>query len=109
MCLWWKALWKGSKGPGLRLLCFVFFDAPDFKTEEYFAFKVLDSVLGDGMTSKLFKELRERKGYAYAVYSTYPTRLSSPRLMAYIGTSPEKERGCPKGYGGSGAKGWYKP
>lgn len=67
------------------------FDAPQPQGEEYFAFKVLDALLGDGMTSRLFKELREKKGYAYAVYSTYPTRLASPRLIAYIGTSPEKK------------------
>ncbi len=79
------------KRPGSQATVMCAFDAPDFKGEEYFAFKVLDAVLGDGMTSKLFKELREKRGYAYAVYSTYPTRLSSPRLITYIGTSPEKK------------------
>lgn len=86
-----ESLRERVKRPGSQATVLCAFDAPDFKTEEYFAFKVLDSVLGNGMTSKLFKELREKKGYAYAVYSTYPTRLSSPRLMAYIGTSPEKK------------------
>lgn len=78
------------KRPGSQATILCAFDAPSYKGEEYFAFKVLDSVLGDGMTSKLFKELREKRGYAYAVYSAYPTRLSSPRLNAYIGTSAEK-------------------
>lgn len=77
------------EGSQATILCA--FDAPSFRSDDYFAFKVLDAVLGDGMTSKLFKELREKRGYAYAVYSTYPTRLSSPRLIAYIGTSPEKK------------------
>ncbi len=79
------------KRPGSQATVLCAFDAPPFRSEEYFAFKVLDAVLGDGMTSKLFKELREKRGYAYAVYSTYPTRLASPRLIAYIGTSPEKK------------------
>ncbi len=78
------------KRPGSQATILCAFDAPSYKNEEYFAFKVLDSVLGDGMTSKLFKELREKRGYAYAVYSAYPTKLSSPRLTAYIGTSVEK-------------------
>ncbi|MDW8433272.1 MAG: pitrilysin family protein [Aquificaceae bacterium] len=86
-----KSLLERVKRPGSQATVMCAFDAPDFKSQEYFAFKVLDSVLGDGMSSKLFKELRESKGYAYAVYSTYPTRLSSPRLIAYIGTSPEKK------------------
>ncbi|WP_448588219.1 M16 family metallopeptidase [Thermocrinis sp.] len=60
-------------------------------SQDFFAFRVLNSVLGDGMTSLLFDELREKRGYAYATYSMYPTRLFSPRLFAYIGTSPEKK------------------
>ena len=60
------------------------------KGKDFFAIRVLNSILGDGMTSKLFDELRERRGYAYATYSMYPIRLYSPRLFAYIGTSPEK-------------------
>ena len=34
--------------------------------------------------------LREKKGYAYATYSFYPTRFMAPRLFAYVGTSPDK-------------------
>ena len=86
-----RDLLERVKRPGSQATVLCAFDAPPFLSEEYFAFKVLDALLGDGMTSKLFKELREKKGYAYAVYSTYPTRLSSPRLIAYIGTSPEKK------------------
>ena len=66
------------------------FGAPPRKSKDYFTFKVLTSVLGDGMTSLLFRVLREEKGYAYATYAFYPTRLISPRLFAYVGTSPSK-------------------
>lgn len=66
------------------------FNAVPYNSKDYFAFKVLTSILGDGMNSKLFKELREKKGYAYATFAMYPTRLASPRLIAYIGTSPQK-------------------
>lgn len=76
------------EGTQATILCA--FNAPSRKSKDYFTFKVLSSALGEGMTSKLFKELREKKGYAYATYAFYPTRLSSPRLFAYIGTSPEK-------------------
>ncbi len=78
------------EGTQTTILCA--FNAPDRKGRDYFTFKVLNSALGDGMTSKLFRELREKKGYAYAVYSFYPTRLTAPRIFAYIGTSPEKEK-----------------
>ena len=76
------------EGTQATILCA--FNAPPKNSGDYFAFKVLSSALGDGMTSILFRELREKRGYAYATYAFYPTRISSPRLFAYIGTSPEK-------------------
>lgn len=78
------------KRPGAQATVLCAFNAQLIKDKDYFAFKVLNGVLGDGMTSKLFKELREKKGYAYATYSYYPTRLFSPRMFAYVGTSPNK-------------------
>ena len=78
------------KRPGEQATILCAFSAPEITSKDYFAFRVLNSVMGDGMTSKLFKELREEKGYAYATYSMYPSRLFSPRLFAYIGTSPIK-------------------
>ncbi len=77
------------EGTQATILCT--FNAPFYRSEDYFTFKVLASALGDGMTSKLFQELREKRGYAYATYAFYPTRLSAPRLFAYIGTSPSKK------------------
>ncbi len=79
------------KRPGTQATILCAFNAPQRRTRDYFAFKVLTSILGDGMTSKLFRILREEKGYAYATYSFYPTRLISPRLFAYVGTSPQKK------------------
>ncbi len=76
------------EGTQTTILCA--FDAPGRRSRDYFTFKVLNSALGDGMTSKLFRVLREKKGYAYATYSFYPTRFMAPRLFAYVGTSPDK-------------------
>jgi len=82
---------KRVKREGTQATILCAFNAPPKDSKDYFAFKVYNSVLGEGMTSKLFRVLREEKGYAYATYSFYPTRYSSPRLFAYIGTSPEKK------------------
>ena len=84
-----KVLRIKREGTQATILCA--FNAPDKDTKDYFTFKVLTSALGDGMTSKLFIELREKRGYAYATYAFYPTRFHSPRFFAYIGTSPEKK------------------
>lgn len=67
------------------------YDAPLPKDKkEYFAFKVLNAMLGNGMSSILFKILREEKGYAYAVNSSISTNLYCSKMIAYIGTSIEK-------------------
>ncbi len=58
--------------------------------EKFLEGSVLSSYLGRGMTSLLFKELRERRGYAYAVYTFLPLHLNSLRLYSYIGTEPRK-------------------
>ncbi len=80
------------EGTQATVLCA--FNAPPKDSEDYFTFKVLSSALGDGMTSILFRELREKRGYAYATYAFYPTWMSAPRLFSYIGTSPEKREGA---------------
>ncbi|NPB05458.1 MAG: insulinase family protein [Aquificae bacterium] len=81
---------KTVKREGSQATILCAFNFPHYRSEEYWAGKVLNAVLGDGFTSLLFRELREKKGYAYATTSFYPTKVGSPRLFAYAGTSPEK-------------------
>lgn len=66
-------------------------NAPSVKESSYPAYKLLNTILGEGIGSILFQELREKRGYAYSTGSLFPTRLNSGRLLAYIGTSPQKE------------------
>jgi predicted Zn-dependent peptidase len=69
------------------------YDAPlPIDKNEYFAFKVLNAILGNGMSSMLFKILREEKGYAYAVNSSISTNIYCSKMIAYIGTSVEKSQ-----------------
>jgi predicted Zn-dependent peptidase len=77
------------QGAQATILCA--FEGVPLNSPDFFALRVLNSILGDGMTSKLFDELRENRGYAYATYSMFPIRLYSPRVFAYIGTSPDKK------------------
>jgi predicted Zn-dependent peptidase len=53
-------------------------------SSEYPVFKVINTILGSGMSSKLFKELREKKKLAYSVGSFYPTRLNYSHFITYI-------------------------
>ena len=54
----------------------------------YAAF-VLDTALGGGMSSRLFQEVRERRGRAYAIQSFLSTYRDTGYLGVYAGTNPE--------------------
>lgn len=57
--------------------------------QEYTALKLLNSYLGNGLSSRLFVELREKRGLAYDVSAFYPTRLHPAQFVVYMGTAPE--------------------
>lgn len=48
---------------------------------------VINSILGEGMSSRLFVKLREEKGLAYTVGSTLNTNVKDGAFIAYIGTN----------------------
>jgi predicted Zn-dependent peptidase len=56
---------------------------------DYAALKLLNTYLGNGLSSRLFVELREKRGLAYDVSCFYPTRLDPSQFVVYIGTAPE--------------------
>lgn len=57
--------------------------------QDYAALKLLNSYLGNGLSSRLFVELREKRGLAYEVSAFYPTRLHPAQFVVYMGTAPE--------------------
>jgi predicted Zn-dependent peptidase len=57
-----------------------------------YAAHVLNQALGGGMSSRLFQEVRERRGKAYTVYSFLPCFHDGGYLGVYVGTSPEWAR-----------------
>lgn len=58
------------------------------KESEYPILKLINTYLGNGLSSRLFVELREKQGLAYDVSSLYPTRLEPSYFITYIGTAP---------------------
>lgn len=65
------------------------FPAPSVADPDYPAMKVLNSVLGGGMSSRLFATLREEQGLAYSTSSFYPSRAGDSHLVTYIIALPE--------------------
>jgi predicted Zn-dependent peptidase len=63
--------------------------APPITSPDYVAVNLLNSYLGNGMSSRLFVELRDKRGLAYEVSSFYPSKLDTSHLGVYMGTAPQ--------------------
>jgi predicted Zn-dependent peptidase len=58
--------------------------------ERRFALGVLNAALGGGMSSRLFQEVREKRGLAYSVYSFASQHCDTGMWATYIGCLPAK-------------------
>ncbi|OIH98909.1 MULTISPECIES: pitrilysin family protein [unclassified Curtobacterium] len=65
----------------------------DLRDERRPALSVLNAVLGGGMSSRLFQEVRERRGLAYAVSSFAPAYLDNGAFGVYAGCAPDNVPG----------------
>ncbi len=70
LCLGWRAL--------------------DVDDDDRWAMAVANQVLGGGMASRLFQEVREERGLAYAVYSHPSSYSDAGSLTIYCGTAPKR-------------------
>ena len=62
---------------------------PTINSEEYPAIALMNTILGSsGLSSRLFLELRDKKGLAYTVRSAYRSFGKSALFHIYIGTEP---------------------
>jgi predicted Zn-dependent peptidase len=62
------------------------------RDERRFALAVLNTALGDGMSSRLFQEVREKRGLAYAVYSFTAGYAETGLFGVYAGCRPRHAR-----------------
>ena len=64
--------------------------APRITDDNRFATLILNTVLGGGMSSRLFQTIREERGMAYAIYSDLSPYSDTGSLCVYAGTSAGK-------------------
>jgi predicted Zn-dependent peptidase len=57
--------------------------------EDRYAISLLNAMLGGSMSSRLFQEVREKRGLAYSIYSYQASYRDCGLLVVYAGTSPE--------------------
>lgn len=58
--------------------------------ERRWAFEILNHVIGSGMSSRLFREVREERGLAYAVYGFKLSYADNGAWGVYVGTTPSQ-------------------
>ncbi|MEZ5176911.1 MAG: pitrilysin family protein [Acidimicrobiales bacterium] len=54
------------------------------------ALSVCNQILGGGLSSRLFQEIREERGLAYSVFSSVSSYSDAGSVVAYAGTSPDR-------------------
>ena len=76
--------------PGIDQANFLFAaHAPLFYSKEYPALEILNAYLAEGMSSKLFLEIREKRGLAYTVKGSLNTEKNYSYYSIYVGTTKE--------------------
>ncbi len=60
------------------------------KHEDRFALAILDNILGGGMSSRLFQEVREKRGLVYSIYSYLALYAETGLFSVYAGTRPSQ-------------------
>jgi predicted Zn-dependent peptidase len=66
------------------------FPGVGYADPDYYAATVYSTLLGGGMSSRLFQEIRERRGLAYSVYSYTNQYADSGTFGVYAGCTPGK-------------------
>lgn len=62
------------------------FKACPYKSERYYDVAILSTILGGGMSSRLFQEIREKRGLVYSVYSFTAAHTREGLFGIYAGT-----------------------
>ncbi|MCA3560797.1 MAG: insulinase family protein [Aestuariivirga sp.] len=65
------------------------FEAPGYRHPDIYVLQVLSNILGGGMSSRLFQEVREKRGLCYSVFSFGSAYEDAGQVGVYAATSPE--------------------
>ncbi|HET8843996.1 MAG TPA: pitrilysin family protein [Ktedonobacteraceae bacterium] len=67
---------------------------PNYLDPDYYSALVLSEVLGGNMASRLFVEVREKRGLVYSVSASQASNKQIGALRVYAGTTPEQGHEC---------------
>lgn len=66
------------------------FKGVSYHSADYYALSVLSTLLGGGMSSRLFQEIREKRGLVYSIYSFVSAYQDDGQFGIYAGTDPDR-------------------
>jgi len=69
------------------------FEGVSYTSPDVYAIQLLSILLGGGMSSRLFQEVREKRGLAYSVYSFHSTYHDTGLFAVYASTDPNDASG----------------
>ncbi|MFQ5933304.1 MAG: M16 family metallopeptidase, partial [Dehalococcoidia bacterium] len=96
----WAPAVDGQRAPQINVvyrkteqahLCLALRGLPILHPDRY-ALNLLNIILGEGMSSRLFVELRENRGLAYSIYSYTTHYMDSGSIVVYAGVDPGRTR-----------------
>jgi predicted Zn-dependent peptidase len=62
-------------------------EAPGYRSDDIYTAQIYASALGGGMSSRLFQEIREKRGLCYTIYASVGSYDDTGMLTIYAGTS----------------------
>lgn len=66
------------------------FKGVSMKDASYYPMNIYSAILGDGMSSRLFQEIREKRGLVYSIYSFHSAYSDAGVFGVYAGCDPKK-------------------
>ena len=65
-------------------------ESPDYRNDDIYTAQIYSVALGGGMSSRLFQEIREKRGLCYTIYASTGAYADSGMTTIYAGTSGEQ-------------------
>ena len=66
------------------------FPAPSVASKDYPAMRLIEAIMGDGLSSRLFTEIREKRSLAYELGAQYPPLRGPSHMLTFAITKPEQ-------------------
>ncbi len=66
------------------------FESPGYRADDIYVAQIYASALGGGMSSRLFQEVREKRGLCYTIFAQAGAHADTGMMTVYAGTSGEQ-------------------